>query len=134
MVSKIFSKIGLISLITFLFFLLKGCGYFEHDRTKELIEVIGKIKITKQENSLCKHLIFIESDEINAVIVDDCINIYFDSENNLIYTDSKLSETEKNYYKIKILNLNSNNISEAVKKEKISSQLFNLKTKGLLKI
>lgn len=131
---KFISIIGLLTIITFVSFMHQGCGYFEHDGTEYLKEVTGKIKIFKQENNKNEHLIFVETEESNAVIVNDCVNVYFDSTNNKIYAESKLTETKRNYYEIKIINLNSMFISEAVKKEKISMQIFNLKTKGLIKI
>lgn len=131
---KFISKIGLLTIISFVSFMHQGCGYFEHDGTEYLKEVTGKIKIFKQENNKSEHLIFVETEESNAVIVNDCVNVYFDSTNNKIYAESKLTETKRNYYEIKIINLNSMFILEAVKKEKVSMQIFNLKTKGLIKI
>lgn len=107
---------------------LFGCGYFENDRTDYEIKVSGNINIEKQENSKTVQLVFHETDEIGAVILNDCIEIYYDKSKEEIFVVTKVNEFIKKYYEIVIKNDRANSISDAVLKKEITEVDFNSRT------
>ncbi len=106
-------------------FLIDGCGYFEKDKTEYQKNIVGNIKIQKQENSNAHNLVFAETDEIYSIIVEDCKNIFYDTTNHNIFVESFINESNSSYYQINILDTSNKSISNAIKKEKIEKVDFN---------
>ncbi|MES2765857.1 MAG: hypothetical protein V4642_08320 [Bacteroidota bacterium] len=125
----------LSSALKIVFFLIStfqiSCGYFENDNIDFQKTIVRNIKIQKQENSKVVNLVFAESDEIYAVIVDNCSEVYYDSNHNQIFVEKAGSS----YYEIDIANASAKRISDGLQKKVISRDVF-LKsvTNKLLKI
>lgn len=120
-----------VVIIFMLLFFMVGCGYFEKDKTEYQKNIVGNIKIQKQENSNVNNLVFAETNEIYSVIVEDCKFVYYDSAKNQIFSDSYINETNRNYYQINILDASSNTVSKGIKKEQLNESDFISKTKNI---
>ena len=117
--------------IFILIFLMVGCGFFEKYKTEYQNNIVGNIKIQKQEKSNMNNLVFAETSEIYSVITEDCKIIYYDSLNKQIFVDSYLNETNRNYYQINILDALAKSVSTGIKKEKLNKNDFTEKTKNI---
>ncbi len=120
-----------VVIIFMLLFFMVGCGYFENDKTEYQKNIVGNIKIQKQENSNVNNLVFAETNEIYSVITEDCKFVYYDTAKNQIFADSYINETNRNYYQINILDASSNTVSKGIKKEQLSESDFIRKTKNI---
>jgi hypothetical protein len=119
----------IVVIIFMLLFFMLGCGYFERDKTEYQKNIVGNIKIQKQENSNLNNLVFAETNEIYSVIIEDCKFVYYDTLKNQIFADSYINETNRNYYQINILDASSNAVSKGIMKEQINERDFISKTK-----
>lgn len=111
----------------------QSCGYFEIDSNEYQKAIVDNILIQKQENNKAINIVFKETDEIFAVITDDCLSIYFDVNNKKIFVESYLTSQSSTYYEIKIINSKEKYISKGIIKKIISFEDFKEKTKGLKK-
>ena len=115
----------LFEVLTFVFlFFISGCGYFEKDNTDYQINIVGNIKITKQENSAVSNIVFTEANENFAVIVEDCKSVYYDSSRQQLFVDSYLNKTNRNFYQINILNAFSKEVLNGIEKVQINDTDF----------
>ena len=114
-----------------LLFFVVGCGYFEKDKTEYQKNIVGNIKIQKQENSNVNNLVFAETNEIYSVIIEDCKFVYYDSAKNLIFADSYINETNRNYYQINVLDALSDMFSKGIIKVQINQRDFINKTNNI---
>lgn len=108
-----------------------GCGYFDNDKVDYQKEIAQNIIIQKQENDNSNNLIFKETNDISAVIVDDCVKIYYDSVGKRIYVETYQNKVDRNYWQVDILNPAAKYVSEATKKTEITRKLFEEKTKDI---
>ena len=111
-------------IVVFIFLLINGCGYFENDKIEYQINVVGNIKIQKQENTIANALVLQETNEISGEICGNCSYIFYDTINKKIFVECFLNESNSAYYQVDILNASSNNIPNAIKKEKIEKSKF----------
>ena len=119
---------------TFVFlFFISACAYFENDNTEYQINIVGNIQIAKQENSTVNNLVFTETNEIFAVIVEDCKSVYYDSSRQYLFEDSYLNKTNRNYYQINILDAFSKTVLNGIEKDQINEADFINRTKNLPK-
>ncbi|MFK7002205.1 hypothetical protein V3468_05980 [Flavobacterium oreochromis] len=109
----------------------QSCGYFENDSNEYQKTIVDNILIQKQENDKAINIVFKETDEIFAVITDDCLNIYYDANNKKIFVESYLTSQSSTYYEIKIINPKEKYISKGIIKKSISFEDFKEKTKEL---
>jgi len=124
------SMIVVVIILTLLLFMV-GCGYFEKDKTEYQKNIVGNIKIKKQENSNVNNLVYAETNEIYSVIIEDFKFVYYDTVKNQIFADSYINETNRNYFQINILDELSNTVSKAIQKEQIKESDFISKTKNI---
>ena len=124
--------LSVVFTFVFLFF-IPACAYFENDNAKYQITIVGNIQIVKQENSTVNNLVFAKTSEIFAVMVEDCKSVYYDTASNLLFADSYLNETNRNYYQIYILDAFSKKVLHGIKKDRINETDFIQKTKNLPK-
>ncbi len=125
---KLFSTFKILSFL--ILTLQVSCGYIENDNIDFQKTIIGNIKIHKQENSEDVNLVFSESDEMYAVIVDNCSKIYYNSVHKEIFVE-KDSGT---LYKIEIIDASAKRVSAALQKKVISKDEFLKKISNLEKI
>ncbi len=116
-------KITSIIFVT-LFFLINGCGFFEDDGIEYQKSVIGNIKIQKQKNDNDFSLVFAESDQDFAGIVQNCKIILYDTINNKIFVEEFINETSNTYYQITILDALNHNVLNAINKVRIYKKDF----------
>jgi len=124
------SMIVVVIILTLLLFMV-GCGYFKKDKTEYQKNIVGNIKIKKQENSNVNNLVYAETNEIYSVIIEDFKFVYYDTVKNQIFADSYINETNRNYFQINILDELSNTVSKAIQKEQIKESDFISKTKNI---
>jgi hypothetical protein len=111
--------------------LVYGCGYFENDRTEFQKTIVGNIKLQKQENTKVENLVFAETNEIFAVIVEDCKVVYHDSINKKIFAEGFINDTNSNYYQIELKDVLSKSVSTAIKKVNIGYEEYSNQIKNL---
>ena len=107
-----------------MFLVLEGCGYFEKDQNEYQIEVVGNIKMQKQQNGDNVSLVFLESPEIYSVVLDDCSLVYYDSLNGHILVKEFINATNSRYSKIEIIDASKGKLKEALKKNTVSREEF----------
>lgn len=108
-----------------------GCGYFDNDKVEYQKEITRNIIIQKQENDNSNNLIFKETNDVSAVIVDDCVKIYYDSVAERIYVETYQNKVDRNYWQVDILNPEAKYVSEATKKTEITKNFFEENTKNI---
>lgn len=113
----------LVSIILICSF-INSCGYFSNDKTDFQIEIQGKIKAQKQENSNEVNLVFKESEAVYAGIIDDCSEIYHSPLNNEVLVKTKFNSSIEKFYKIKIVNENGKTVSNSLRKKIISKLIY----------
>ena len=120
------SAFPIIFAITFLaiFFLINGCGYLEKDKIEYQKNVLGNIKIQKQETTNVTNLVFAETDEIYSIIVEDCRTVFYDTTSKIVLVESFLNEFNSVHYQIIVLDALSKSVSHAIKKQKIEKIEF----------
>lgn len=119
-----YSRIIERGLIVSILVLASACGYSERDRTESQIDVTGNIKIQKQENSDVVSLVFAESPEIYAVIVDNCRTICYDSLNAEILVEEFINEANIHYYKVDVQDASNEKLQRAIRKNIITKNEF----------
>lgn len=107
-----------------IFILFSSCGYFENDGIAFEKSVIGNFIISQQENNEDRRLLFVETDEYANVIIENCKKVVYDSSNQEILVEEYLNPYNSSYYKISILDMNTNKSEKAYKKEKITQDSF----------
>jgi hypothetical protein len=105
-------------------FLFYGCGYFENDSIDYKKEIVGNIKVLKQENTTLNNLVFQESEEMFAVILYNCKSVYYDSIHKKIYVESFLVNSDPKYYQVEITNPTSKYMADGVEKKIVSKKTF----------
>ena len=86
-------------------------------------DVIGKIKIQYEKGSDDLSLVFHENEYSTSYIISYCDNIYYDSLNNTIITETIINEN-KFYDRVDIINALSKHSYEAVNKKEITEKEF----------
>ncbi|PVD53007.1 hypothetical protein DC498_06475 [Terrimonas sp.] len=109
-----------------------SCGYFDNDKIEYQKRVAQNITIQKQENDNSNNLVFEETNNVSAVILNNCFKIYYDSLDKKIYVETSQNKVDKDYWQIKILNSSAQYVFEAIQKEVITKEVFDEKTKNVL--
>lgn len=128
-----FIRPAILILTIYTILLLLSCGYFENDKTEYQIEIVGNIKIHKQQSNEENNLVYEERKDFFSVIVANCKSVYYDSSNKIIFSESIVNKYNSNYYKISVTDSKSNDITSAIKKETIEKDLFFYITKQIKK-
>jgi len=119
---KFITRVFLLSLTIALW--SSACGYYDNDKVIYQNEIAKSILIEKWGNDNSNTLIFKETNDVSAVIVDNCRKIFYDSAARKIYVESYQNETNKDYFQLDILNLSAKYVSQAVLKKRITKSLF----------
>ncbi|MFT3747515.1 MAG: hypothetical protein QM768_04335 [Agriterribacter sp.] len=118
--------------LTSLFFMSFGCGYLDNDKTEYKKEITQNISIQKQENDNSNNIIFEEANNVSAVILNNCLKVYYDSLDKKIYVEASSNKVDKDYWQVNILNLSVKYVFEATQKKVITKKYFDEKTKNIL--
>ena len=109
-----------------------GCGYFENDGIGFQKTILGNIKIQRQENSKVFHLVFAISEETYSVIIEDCVAIFFDSADSVVFVKKSVNEHIDTFYQIKVINPTGKKMINSLEKEEIKGDDFVAQTKLLV--
>jgi hypothetical protein len=120
--------------------LLAQCGWTDNDGTEYLVDVVGNIKLEKQRNSDAISLVLDQSSMYNgsgrsfAVIVDDCVRIYYDSLKSELYVEEYINKRNCYYSQIKIIDASQVDTYKALKTKGISKEKFESSIQGCRQI
>jgi hypothetical protein len=117
-------KNKIILFFVFLSLFITKCGYIENDGKDFNIEVLGNVEIYKQQNDKIVNLIFNETPNISAIIVENCSVVYFEKRTKKIFVESEINDFNSKYFEINILNENENQIFKGVKKVEITHNSY----------
>lgn len=88
-------------------FVLTGCNFFNNDDIDFQKRIVENLYIQNQENDSVYDFVFAESKEVYAVVVEDCISMYYDSK-NIILIQSHINDSYQKFYQVYYKDLNAN--------------------------
>lgn len=124
-------KNKIILFFVFISLFITKCGYLENDGKDFNIEILRNLEIYKQQNDKIVNLVFKETPNISAVIVENCSVVYFDKSAKKLFIESKINDFNSKYFEINILNEFENQVFKAIKKVDISRDLYLKNIEGI---
>jgi len=101
-----------------------GCAYFESNRVIYEKKVFGNVKLFRDENMPSIDLVMAPDEESTYSIVEDCNQVYLDSNNARIAVSIRLNDYQNRFYEVKVLNKFSQNPVTSFYKEEINKKRF----------
>ncbi len=106
-----------------------SCGYVENDGNEYVINIEGNYKILKQRNNKETELVIQDNETSFTGISPDCVAVFHDSINHIIYYEELLTPKTSTYYEIKINTVDNQNLN--VPKKSIEKKSFQEKTQKI---
>lgn len=100
-----------------------SCGYLENDHIDYSQAITGRYELQKQANSEDVNLVFKEYDNSGSIILNKCIQVFYDSAQKSIYVESYLNQYNQKFSKVEILEP-SGHSSKAYSLKSISKEFF----------
>lgn len=104
--------------------LFLSCGYFEQDGTKSEDFIVGKFKVSQQENTETTQLSYSDTPTMSTGIIENCREVIYDGQHNMILVENALTENTSDYYKIAILDANAEVSYKAYSKTELSKEAY----------
>lgn len=104
-----------------------SCGYVENDGNEYVINIEGNYKIIKKRNNKETELVIQDNEASFTGISPDCVAVFHDSINHIIYYEELLTPKTSRYYEIKINTVANQN----VQKKSIEKENFHEKTQKI---
>lgn len=121
------SKLAIYLLLT----VITGCGYSDNDKVIVEKKIVGNFKLIRLENSEKYDLTFSETSRTNAIMIQNCKRVFYDSIRHSIYIESVLNKYNLNYYEVHILKAEATSFKEASEKTEIKKEEFDSFIHGL---